>query len=82
MESYYAGKYYRVMYANGGGYLVGNFETVEQAKTAATDANRKAVKRGYNADTFIITRVEWSRAFDANGFFQKDVTIESAVGIY
>lgn len=73
---------YRAMFRSGTAYLMNDCDTLEEMKAEIDRVNKRAVKRGYNADQFIIVHVECYSWYSNGDTFMKKETYETAIERY
>lgn len=78
----YSGDYFKVRHINNSHELCVRGETLESTRQEIADAEARAIAKGYPAEEWIITHVEWYRYFGDDGIFQKEERYEQFVEKY
>ena len=78
----YEGSKYDTMAVGGHHRLSVMGDTLERIRQEIDEANTRAVAKGYSAEAWIITHVEWYTYYDDNDNFVKSERLEQAVEIY
>lgn len=73
---------YRAMFRSGTAYLMNDCDTLEEMREEIDRVNKRAVKRGYDEDQFIIVHIEHYAWYSDGGTFIKSETYETAVETY
>ena len=73
---------FRAMHLFGGSYLSTHGETLEEIRREIDESNERAIKRGYNAESWIITHTEYYSWYDDNDMFVKREEYEQAIEVY
>lgn len=73
----YASETYRAMMLSGYGYLAKEGNNPEEVKNIIDMANARAVRMGYEPESYIITCTEYYVYYDEDGTFVSRETYES-----
>lgn len=76
------GSRYNTMALIGSGRLVVRGDSLEETRREIDESNERAMKRGYKAESWIITHQEWYRWYDDEGNFVRSEQLEQAIEVY